>query len=375
MPVFVTGIFYARRKQVRYYSVVSDADVCCGFVAEKKENCCLISFEDKDKDKIFGLLRAQFFKDNPQYVLDKGILSRFGVNVVDENGDAYTLALSDGTYVRTGKCSLSRFRKMFALHDSLLSRRKEKSALIKSRYAEDTVEYERSLIPRYASFRYFDAETGTEIPCRFSKGRREGTKPLFIYLHGAGASGTDNFKQLAEYKTVGINLKEDCFVLLPQYGGFTGENLKDIMTYTAALKRLVQTLARTYPLDKDRIYVTGISFGGACTWYSLYNNPGFYAAAIPLMGYMPDVYSDFFDKNRFKDEKIWAAHASDDNVVPIDGDELLYGKIKDVCAIKFSVYEKGGHKTTRKFYISEDWQKWMFAQKKQKSERIISETE
>lgn len=335
-----------------------------GFVTEKKENSCLISFEDKDKDHIFGILRAQFFKEYPQYASDEGILGQFRVNVVDENGDMYTLALSDGKYRKTGKCSLARLGKMFASYDAFLSGHKEKTALVKNRYAEDTIEYARSRIPRYKSFRYFDAQTGIEIPCRFSIGKANVRKPLFIYLHGAGSLGTDNFKQFAEYKTVGISMKEDCFVLLPQCSGFTGENLKDLNNYTAALKRLIKTLAKTYPLDEDRIYVTGISFGGACTWYSVYNNPGFYAAAIPLMGYMPDAYSDFFEKDRFKDEKIWAAHAADDKAVPIDGDKLIYGKIKDICDIKFSEYEKGGHKIMHKFYGSEDWQKWMFAQRK-----------
>ncbi len=355
---------------MRYYSVVTDADIYRGFVTEKKKNSCLITFEDKDKDIIFGLFRTQFFKEYPQYVGDEGILGQFCVNVVEENGDMFTLSLSDGEYTKAGRCSLSQFRKKFASYDASLSEYKEKTALIKSRYAEGTIEYERSRIPRYKSFRYFDAETGIEIPCRFSIGKANVRKPLFIYLHGAGSLGTDNLKQFVEYKTVGISLKEDCFVLLPQCSGFTGENLKDIKTYVATLKRLIKTLARTYPLDEDRMYVTGISFGGACTWYSVYDNPGFYAAAMPLMGYIPDAYSDFFEKDRFKDEKIWAAHAADDKVVPIDGDELIYGKIKDVCDIKFSAYEKGGHKMMHRFYLSEDWQKWMFAQRRNsKSEK------
>ncbi len=70
---------------MRYYSVVTDADIYRGFVTEKKKNSCLITFEDKNKDIIFGLFRTQFFKEYPQYVGDEGILGQFCVNVVEES--------------------------------------------------------------------------------------------------------------------------------------------------------------------------------------------------------------------------------------------------------------------------------------------------
>lgn len=146
------------------------------------------------------------------------------------------------------------------------------------------------------------------------------------------------------------------------------DNVKNIKMFTVSVKNLIDKLAETYPIDKDRIYVTGISYGGACVWYSLYNNPGFYAAGIPLMGYMPDAYSDRFEPERFVFENIWAAHAEDDSVVPIDRDLNIYSKIKDMCNVKFSVYKSGGHRMMNRFYRREKWQEWLFARKKSKRE-------
>lgn len=62
------------------------------------------------------------------------------------------------------------------------------------------------------------------------------------------------------------------------------------------------------------------------------------------MGYMPDAYSSVFRKENFSGAKIWAGHAKDDKLVPPDSDVNIYNKIRDVCTIKLSLYDKGGHK-------------------------------
>ena len=183
--------------------------------------------------------------------------------------------------------------------------------------------------------------------------------------HGAGALGEDNVKQFVEFKTAVGRINQDCFVLLPQQSSaFAQENTENLEIYAKSLKNMIELLAQSYPIDTSRIYLTGISLGGACVWYSLYNCPGFYAAGIPLMGYMPEAYSSVFRKENFAGAKIWAGHAKDDKLVPADSDINIYNKIKDVCSIKFSLYDEDGHRMMRAFYGKEPWQKWLFAQHK-----------
>lgn len=348
---------------MKYYAIVTDKHIFKDFICREKEFCALIAFEENDKQAVYGLFSAQFFKQHPQYKQGDNILGQYRAAIVDEEGCIYALSLKDGAYSHCGNTGLKKFIRSFYKLNADLESAARKTDSVKRKYVRPTIERRTSFISGYKKFSYFDP-SGAEIPFRLRAGKGEGKMPLLIYLHGASAMGNDNFKQLAEYGTAGINPGKNCLVLLPQCGNFALEEVENINVYTAALGGLVKLLAKSYPVDEKRIYVTGISYGGACTWYSVYNNPNFYAAAIPLMGYMPDAYSDIFRAQAFSDVKIWAGHAADDKVVPPDSDLNIYGKIKDICDIKFSLYQKGGHKMMRKFYRKEKWREWLFSQQR-----------
>lgn len=349
---------------MKYCIAVKDKELFKNYLYEEHEYWSFAAFEDKDKEDIYGLLLQQFHKDNPQYAAGDKILKWFYASAVDENGIVYIINYTDGSYSEYGIMPLSRFRKAVLLQNAERKRYALKAKEIKENYVENTIVRKSSFMPSYKKFSYFDTVEGIELPFRFKECKGKGKKPLLVYLHGAGASGEDNFKQLAEFRTVGINLKEDCFVLLPQCGNFTENNPSTINVYTRSIRSLIENLAKSYPVDSDRIYVTGISYGGACVWYSLYNNPGFYAAAVPLMGYFLDTDADEFKPDIFKNERIWAGHAIDDKVVSANEDMALYKILKDVCDIKLDIYARGGHKMMKVFYRRDDWQKWMFSQKR-----------
>ena len=348
---------------MKYLIAVKDKELFKNYLNEEHEYLSFASYEDKDKEDIYALLLKQFHKENPQYAAGDKILKWFYASAVDENGILYIINYINGNYSEYGTISHSRFRKAVLKQNDEIKKYTLKAKEIKDNYAENTIVRKSSLIPSYKKFSYFDACEGVELPFRFKECKGKDKKPLLVYLHGAGASGSDNFIQLAEFKTVGLNLKEDCFVLLPQCDNFTGDNLSTINVYTRSIRSLIEDLAKSYPIDTDRIYITGISYGGACTWYSLYNNPGFYAAAVPLMGYFLDADADAFDVKTFKKEKIWAGHARDDEVISADSDIALCKKLKDVCDITLDVYAKGGHKMMKAFYRRNDWNEWMFSQK------------
>lgn len=349
---------------MRYYAITTDKDAFCDHICEKGRYSFLISFDADETQKIVGLFREQFFRENPRYPYGDNILSQLSINAADENGALYTVNLKSGEFGRSGSVSLRDFKKIFRRYDKALAVKAEKKNFIKTHYKRNTVEYGRSPLSGYGKGVFYDAESGLAVPFRLHGNKNGDKMPLLIYLHGAGASGEDNFKQLVEFKTAGIKFKRDCFVLLPQYGGYTGDSFKDIGLYTRAVRSLAENIAKDYPVDMNRIYVTGISFGGACTWYSVYNNPGFYAAAVPLMGYMPDAYSDTFDKNAFKGVSILAAHAKDDKVVPAESDINVCDRLKDLCNVKFSLYDRGGHRMMREFYRKENWQNIVFSAKR-----------
>lgn len=349
---------------MKYLIAVREKELFRDYLCEESEFLSLASFSDKDKDRIYDLLLRQFLTENPKYSENDGVLKWFYTGALGDDGIIYIVDFGKRRFSEYGTMSESKFRKAVSMQEREIKKFADKARYIKSAYDKSAIVRKRTFIPGYKKSLFIDAESGAEIPFRIKECKGKGKRPLLVYLHGAGCIGGDNVKPLLEFVSVGINLKEDCFVLIPQCGNLKFDNLGTINVFSAAVVRLVEKLAQTYPIDTDRIYVTGISYGGACAWYSVYNNPGFYAAAIPLMGYFPDADSETFDPSAFSGAKIWIGHAADDSVVPADSDATAYKKLKDVCDIKFSLYPDGGHKMMKKFYREEKWQEWMFAQKR-----------
>ena len=348
-----------------YYLIVTNKDLFRDFIAKEANFCALISFEGKDTQTVFDLLRRQFFQEHPQYPTNDGIITQYNVSITDDDGNLYYADLKSATFVLQGNIKPSVYFEQLDKLDASHAAAEQKRRKIKEKYRKNTLLRHRSLIPEYKKFSYFDAQYGIEIPFRLKTGKETHKKPLLVFLHGAGALGEENVKQFAEFKTAVGRIKRDCIVLLPQQSSaFAEENAENLKIYAKSLKNMIELLALSYPIDTSRIYLTGISLGGACVWYSLYNCPGFYAAGIPLMGYMPEAYSGVFRKENFAREKIWAGHAKDDKLVPADSDINIYNRIKDVCSIKLSLYDQGGHRMMRAFYRKEQWQEWLFSQSK-----------
>lgn len=142
------------------------------------------------------------------------------------------------------------------------------------------------------------------------------TYPLVIYLHGAGERG-DNLRLVlantgaTKFASDEWQEKHPCFVVAPQVA--TGEWWSDDH-YQAMIAKLAMTLPIGLPIDKNRIYITGLSMGGMGTWRAISKNPQLFAAAMPICG-----AGDPFMVRAAKDVPVWAFHAEDDPTVPVGG--------------------------------------------------------
>ncbi|MEM6550685.1 MAG: prolyl oligopeptidase family serine peptidase [Planctomycetota bacterium] len=103
-------------------------------------------------------------------------------------------------------------------------------------------------------------------------------KPLVVFLHGLGQGGTDNTRQVTSH----INDLVDhlltstynAHLLAPQSpGSFSPPLLAELVD---------SVIAGNNTIDTNRIYVTGISAGGAGTYNLVNQRPGLFAAAVPL---------------------------------------------------------------------------------------------
>ncbi len=174
--------------------------------------------------------------------------------------------------------------------------------------------------------------------------------PLVIALHGAGERGNDNQKQMEFHRlaTVWVDslnqLEHPCFVVAPQCPEEQkwvdinwGSNTYDfrstpISNELATVSNLIDSLIAQYPIDKNRIYVTGLSMGGFGSWYLLMNNPNRFAAAIIFSGAADPEMACYI-----KDVPIWNFHGDIDTAVPVEGSRNMIEAIancgKDILLV------------------------------------------
>jgi predicted peptidase len=136
-------------------------------------------------------------------------------------------------------------------------------------------------------------------------------RPLILFLHGAGESGTDNQAQI---NTNIVNLwvearRRGAFIYAPQTNGGWSST-----TYTSRTATMLDRALAEYNVDFKRIYVTGLSMGGGGVWNMINRYEDRFAAAVPICGISPSF--DFQPENLL-DEAIWAWHARDDGTVPV----------------------------------------------------------
>lgn len=217
----------------------------------------------------------------------------------------------------------------------------------------------------YKPYVYYDKDT--EIAFKFRLKRSESdNQPLVVFMAGGGCHGYDNFKPMYEYYThIHRQLKKyDCSVLIPQSPCSSNFIKPTFSDYIEAVKNLSELVVKDVNADEKRIYLIGTSYGGCCTWNMIYNSPDYFACGIPVMGtLLGGVNLAEADFERFRTTPLWIAHSADDDNVPIKSDDFCYGELKKIgIDVKYTRWDKYGHKMCNKFYKSEPWAEWMFEQ-------------
>lgn len=201
------------------------------------------------------------------------------------------------------------------------------------------------------------------------------TYPLVLFLHGAGERGTDNNKQIVyfarEFTKPENRQKYPCFVLCPQCPAECRwvEVDWNLPSHTMPEKpseplnlafELVDKLAAELPVDKSRIYVTGLSMGGYGTWDAIQRRPEFFAAAIPICG-----GGDAAEAPKLKNLPIWAFHGDKDtSVKPSRTTDMIEAIRKAGGTPKMTIYPGVNHNSWDATYANPEVWAWLFAQKK-----------
>lgn len=145
--------------------------------------------------------------------------------------------------------------------------------------------------------------------------------PLIVYLHGSGASGTNNSLQIEQTPDMLASeaKRRGAMLYVPQTSaGWTATSITDsVMTM---ITRAVNDLGA----DPDRLYVTGYSMGGGGTWNMLSRNPGRFAAGLVVS---PALQGAGFNAANLLDTAIIAVHARDDATTPVTNSRGVVNQI------------------------------------------------
>lgn len=199
--------------------------------------------------------------------------------------------------------------------------------------------------------------------------------PLVLFLHGAGERGRDNAQQLrhgaGEFAKPDVRRKYPCFVVAPQCPPESRWVEVDwaLAKHTMPKKvsgplglslDLVEKLAAKLPVDRQRIYVTGLSMGGFGTWEAPLRRPGLFAAAMPICG-----GGDVAQATKLVGLPIWAFHGDRDPTVVVSRTKDMVEAIRQAGGTaKATIYPGVEHDCWTTTYADPNVLAWLFSQKK-----------
>lgn len=202
--------------------------------------------------------------------------------------------------------------------------------------------------------------------------------PLVVFLHGAGERGEDNQLQLLHGSSLFLSeenrQKYPAVVVFPQcptnsyWASLSGSIGQDAPFFenprTNKTLKLVQGLIRelqsTYSIDKNRIYVGGLSMGGMGTFELVYRKPKKFAAAFAICG---GAHPKTARKLR---RPAWRIdHGEQDAVVPIRHSERMVSALKNENArVNYFAYPGVNHDSWNNVFADPSFLPWLFAQRK-----------
>lgn len=190
-----------------------------------------------------------------------------------------------------------------------------------------------------------------------SYGQEEKHWPLMLFLHGAGERG-DDLQLVKKHGPPKIAEKQKDFpfiVVSPQCpkDQWWNDNLD-------VLINLLDDIVAKYDVDRDRIYLTGLSMGGYGSWALGSKYPDRFAAVAPICGGGMRIMA-----SGFKDVPVWAFHGAKDKVVPLEESEEMVAAINARGGdAKLTVYPDAGHDSWSETYDNQEFYDWLLNHRK-----------
>jgi predicted peptidase len=126
---------------------------------------------------------------------------------------------------------------------------------------------------------------------------------------------------------------------------------------------ILDSVLATYRTDADRVYLTGLSYGGHGTWHTAATCPDRWAAIAPFCGDANDAQMAELARRQLP---IWMFHGGRDDVVKPEWAYDLANALERAghTSVRFTVHEDLGHDCWTRVYGGQDLYSWFLAHKR-----------
>lgn len=194
--------------------------------------------------------------------------------------------------------------------------------------------------------------------------------PLMLFLHGFGESGDGELTRVKDHgppKLVESDPDFPCVVVSPQLPfpvdpesyDQDPDGLHKIHRAwkPSPLMELVDHVSRQLRIDRQRIYVTGLSMGGFGTWRLIAAYPDRFAAAVPVCG-----GGDPESASALAKVPIWAFHGARDEVVPVQRSKWSVDAVQAAGGdVKLTIYPTADHDSWTQTYANPKVYQWLLS--------------
>lgn len=179
--------------------------------------------------------------------------------------------------------------------------------------------------------------------------------PLLLFLHGGGESGDSlvSVKRNGPPKLIARGKKFPFLILAPQ------NPYEKKWWNTRAVKQLLDSIVNDNRVDRNRLFLTGLSRGGGAAWEMAVQYPDTFAAMAVVCGMTPLPYASWINKKM----PIWVFHGAKDKSVPIEESETMVAKLQEMgYEVIFTKYPNIGHNSWVRAYDTEALYDWFMDQ-------------
>ena len=179
--------------------------------------------------------------------------------------------------------------------------------------------------------------------------------PLLLFLHGAGERGDnlDAVKVHGPLKLIAQGRKFPFIVVAPQCPA-------NDWWRPDGLAALLDDIERRYRVDKQRVYVTGLSMGGFGTWSLALEFPDRFAGIAPICG-----GGHWWVAPRIKHLPVWVFHGKKDSVVEYARSVEMVAALKKCGGnVKFTTYPNANHDSWTATYQNPELYRWLLSHKR-----------